>query len=135
MDRTATNDTCIGNQGLRGLPRVSPYANSIHTGHNNANYPASMTITQYLGTGAVSRGRMTLDSRLGTIVSTAPYLRDDNDKAAVIKGIENVQATFKNIPNLTWITPKAGVSATTFVNSVSQTSISDAILLMRSADT
>jgi cellobiose dehydrogenase (acceptor) len=63
---------------------------------------------------------MTLDSRLGTVVSTAPYLHDDQDKAAVIKGIENVQETFKNIQNLTWISPKPGVSATDFVNSVSQ---------------
>ncbi|KAI1878510.1 uncharacterized protein JN550_000692 [Neoarthrinium moseri] len=81
----------------------------------------SMTITQYLGTGAVSRGRMKLSSSLNTVVSTAPYLHDDNDKAAIIKGIENLQDSLKGISGLTWIAPKPGQTVTQFVNSLPAT--------------
>lgn len=91
---------------------------TIHS-HGTDRKPASMTITQYLGTGAVSRGRMKLSSSLNTVVATAPYLHDDNDKAAVIKGIENLQNSLKGIVNLNWISPGSGQSASQFVSSVS----------------
>jgi cellobiose dehydrogenase (acceptor) len=78
-----------------------------------------MTITQYLGTGAKSRGRMTITSALNTRVATSPYLNDAADKAAVIKGIENVQGYFNAIQNLTWVRPSNAQNATAYVNSVS----------------
>ncbi|KAI1129260.1 cellobiose dehydrogenase [Nemania abortiva] len=65
----------------------------------------SMTITQYLGTGAKSRGRMTITAALNTRVAVSPYLSDPADKAAVITGLENVQKYFAPISNLTWIRP------------------------------
>jgi cellobiose dehydrogenase (acceptor) len=83
-----------------------------------------MTVTQYLGTGAVSRGRLTIRPNLNTVVSTSPYLHDDNDKAAVVTGIENLQKALTGYANITWITPKPGVSASQFVNSVRLSSIS-----------
>ncbi|KAK0710759.1 cellobiose dehydrogenase [Lasiosphaeris hirsuta] len=78
----------------------------------------SMTITQYLGTGSVSRGRMTITRQLNTIVSTPPYLRNEHDKAAVIQGLINFQESMKAVTNLSWITPKSNVTAAQFVNSV-----------------
>ncbi|KAK3944430.1 cellobiose dehydrogenase [Diplogelasinospora grovesii] len=81
----------------------------------------SMTITQYLGTGSVSRGRMTITRQLNTVVSIPPYLHDDNDKAAVVKGLENLQESLKTVPNLTWITPKPNITAAQFVNSIPAT--------------
>lgn len=71
-----------------------------------------MTITQYLGTGATSRGRMTITAALNTRVAIPPYLRDAADKAAVIKGVENVQKYFAPIANLTWIRPSPGQVST-----------------------
>lgn len=79
---------------------------------------ASMTITQYLGTGSKSRGRMTITRQLNTLVSTPPYLRDEYDREAVIKGIANLRESLKGVANLTWITPPLNVTVEDFVDSV-----------------
>ncbi|SPQ20628.1 329ee128-7337-45ed-9a72-e5f65c2d5f11 [Thermothielavioides terrestris] len=81
----------------------------------------SMTITQYLGTGTVSRGRMTITRQLNTVVSTPPYLRDAHDKEAVIQGIDDFRNSLKGVANLTWISPRADVSSEQFVNSIPAT--------------
>ena len=78
-----------------------------------------MTMSQYLGRGAVSRGRMTITPTLSTVVSTLPYLHDENDVAAVIQGIKNLQASLANVKNLTWAYPTEGESIEDFVNNVS----------------
>ncbi|CAK7231545.1 hypothetical protein SBRCBS47491_007967 [Sporothrix bragantina] len=78
----------------------------------------SMTITQYLGTGSVSRGRMTITKRLDTFVSTPPYLHDDFDKEAVVRGIENLVKTLSGVANLTWIRPAPNVTVVDYVNSI-----------------
>ncbi|KAI0394499.1 cellobiose dehydrogenase [Xylariaceae sp. FL0594] len=81
----------------------------------------SMTITQYLGTGAQSRGRMVITPALNTRVATPPYLRDAADREAVIKGLENVQRYFGTIANLTWIRPAEGQNASAYVDSIPAT--------------
>jgi len=81
-----------------------------------------MTITQYLGLGTVSRGRMAILANMNTRVATAPYLHDAHDKEAVIEGINNVREFFSTIQNLTWVSPTANQNTTTFVNSVSPSS-------------
>jgi cellobiose dehydrogenase (acceptor) len=81
----------------------------------------SMTITQYLGTGTKSRGRLTILGNLNTQVSTAPYLRDAVDKEAVITGIEYIRGVLSKIEGLTWISPPATQNTTAFVNSVCST--------------
>jgi cellobiose dehydrogenase (acceptor) len=74
-----------------------------------------MTMSQYLGRGAVSRGRMTIGPDLNTVVSTNPYLHDKNDQAAVVQGIKNLQAALKNVKNLTWVVPPPTQSVEDFV--------------------
>ncbi|ERS96200.1 hypothetical protein HMPREF1624_07109 [Sporothrix schenckii ATCC 58251] len=78
----------------------------------------SMTITQYLGTGSVSRGRMTITKRLDTFVSTPPYLHDDFDKEAVVRGIENLVKTLSPVANLTWVRPAPNVTVADYVASI-----------------
>ncbi len=78
-----------------------------------------MTITQYLGTGTLSRGRMTITKQLNTVVSTAPYLRDSHDREAVILGINSLRASLKGVSNLAWISPRADQATEQFVDSVS----------------
>lgn len=78
-----------------------------------------MTMSQYLGRGAVSRGRMTITKALTTVVSTVPYLQDKNDIAAVIQGIKNLQAALTNVKNLVWALPPANTTVEDFVNNVS----------------
>ncbi len=77
-----------------------------------------MTMSQYLGRGVVSRGRMTINQLLSTEVSLHPYLHNDFDKEAVIVGIKNIKAALSNIPNLTWIQPTANTTVEDFVNKV-----------------
>ena len=78
-----------------------------------------MTMSQYLGRGAVSRGRMTINKGLTTEVTTTPYLHNDGDREAVIKGIKNVKDALTRIPNLTFIKPTANQTIEEFVDSVS----------------
>jgi hypothetical protein len=79
---------------------------------------AAMTITQYLGNGAISRGRLTITPQLNTQVATAPYLKNATDKEAVIQGIDTMRSALSKVQNLTWIKPTAGQDTTAFVNSV-----------------
>ena len=88
-----------------------------------------MTVTQYLGTGSVSRGRLTITRQLNTVVSTPPYLHDENDKAAVVQGLINLQESLATVANITWITPRSNVTAAQFVNSVSQLKAAGFIVL------
>lgn len=77
-----------------------------------------MVMSQYLGRGAVSRGRMTITSALNTVVSTLPYLNNDDDIEAVIKGIENLQDSLSGVEGLVWQYPAENVTARDFVNDV-----------------
>jgi cellobiose dehydrogenase (acceptor) len=77
-----------------------------------------ITMSQYLGRGAVSRGRMTITDGLNTVVSTVPYLRDNNDIEAVIKGIENLQKALSGVKNLTWLAPAPDETARHFVENM-----------------
>ncbi|KAK1756220.1 putative cellobiose dehydrogenase precursor [Echria macrotheca] len=78
----------------------------------------AMTMSQYLGRGAKSRGRMTITPNLGTIVSDVPYLKDANDKAAVVQGIVNLQNALKNVQGLTWQYPPANMTAQAYVDAM-----------------
>jgi cellobiose dehydrogenase (acceptor) len=96
-----------------------------------------MTISQYLGTGTTSRGRMGITPSLGTRVITPPYLRNAQDKEAVVQGIEYVRGVLSQIGNLTWVVPTVNQTTTAFVNSVSSAISSPSfwrIVLMLSPD-
>lgn len=78
-----------------------------------------MTMSQYLGRGSVSRGRMSLSGSLDTYVSVQPFLTNAGDKEAVIKGIDNMRAALKNVPDLIWLQPPPNVTSADYVNAVS----------------
>lgn len=78
----------------------------------------SMTITQYLGTGTTSRGRMGMTPSLSTRVLTPPYLRTAQDKEAVVQGIEAIRGVLSKIEGLTWVVPGVNQTTASFVNSV-----------------
>ncbi len=75
-------------------------------------------MSQYLGRGATSRGRMTITPALTTIVSDVPYLKDANDKEAVIQGITNLKNALKNVAGLVWTYPNATTTPRDYVNNV-----------------
>ncbi|KFA64590.1 hypothetical protein S40285_09344 [Stachybotrys chlorohalonatus IBT 40285] len=78
----------------------------------------AMVISQYLGRGAVSRGRMTINRSLVTEVSTSPYLSNTNDLEAVIRSLENVQAALSNVAGLVWHFPPPGQTVRQYVTSL-----------------
>lgn len=85
----------------------------------DVNSTKAITMSQYLGRGAVSRGRMTISRSLNTVVSDVPYLKDEGDIEAVIKGIENLQKALEGVEGLVWEQPAPGVSAREYVENVS----------------
>jgi cellobiose dehydrogenase (acceptor) len=80
-----------------------------------------MTLSQYLGRGVVSRGRMTITSGLATAVTEHPYLHNAGDLEAVIQGIKNVQAALSPIPGLEWVLPPPNGTVESYVNGVRST--------------
>ncbi|KAK8184668.1 cellobiose dehydrogenase [Phyllosticta citribraziliensis] len=103
--------------GSDGITRQIQWTTHIEGSTDNA-----FTVSQYLGRGTTSRGVLTIDSGLSMTVSTKPWLRTDEDKAAVIQGVENLLAAMKKDPGITWISPAANTTAEAFVNSAAVTS-------------
>ncbi|KAK9567177.1 hypothetical protein V6Z96_008145 [Aspergillus fumigatus] len=77
----------------------------------------AVVMSQYLGRGSTSRGRMTITANLDTVVSTLPYLRDQHDVDAVIQGLVNLQNALKGV-GLNWTYPAPNITAEEFVNTM-----------------
>ncbi|KAI8630651.1 carbohydrate-binding module family 1 protein [Xylariaceae sp. FL1651] len=104
-------------KGADGIVRQLEWTARVEGSDGTPNGNA-ITMSQYLGRGAVSRGRMTITQALTTVVSTLPYLNDKNDVQAVIQGIKNLQGALANVKNLTWTYPAAGTTVEDFVNNM-----------------
>lgn len=78
-----------------------------------------MTMSQYLGRGATSRGRATIDSHFNMHVSILPYLQTAGDLEAVTKGIENLMSSLQGTANLTFLSPSSNETVSAFLASVS----------------
>lgn len=108
-------DQIVGADGItRQLQWTARVEGSLGAPNGN-----TMTMSQYLGRGSKSRGRMTISPALNTIVSTVPYLQDTNDVAAVIQGIKNLQKALSGVQGLTWDFPPANETVEDYVNNVS----------------
>jgi len=101
-----------------GKPRQFQWTARVEGNDNVFPSKLSMTLSQYLGRGVVSRGRSTITGNLDTAVAEHPYLHDAGDKEAVIKGIKNLVASLSTIKNLTFILPPPGTTVDDFVNKV-----------------
>lgn len=77
-----------------------------------------MIMSQYLGRGLTSRGRMTITADLSTQVAQHPYLRTDGDREAVVRSIDNVRAALGRVANLTWALPPANQTTAEYVDSL-----------------
>ncbi|KAM7188670.1 cellobiose dehydrogenase [Naviculisporaceae sp. PSN 640] len=102
-------------KGPDGIVRQLQWTARVEGSFDTPNGKA-MTMSQYLGRGATSRGRMTITPQLSTVVSDVPYLKDPNDKAAVIQGLVNLQNALKNVKGLEWQYPNASTTAADYVN-------------------
>lgn len=79
-----------------------------------------MTLSQYLGRGQVSRGRVTISPTLDMVVSVPPFFNEPDglDKEAVVRGLENMQAALSRIQGLEWVRPPANQSARDYIDSL-----------------
>ncbi|OTB00393.1 cellobiose dehydrogenase protein [Hypoxylon sp. CI-4A] len=103
--------------GEDGIVRQLQWTSRVE-GSDGISDGTAMTMSQYLGRGATSRGRMTITESLSTVVSELPYLNDDNDVQAVIQGIKNLQAALANVTDLVWAYPDANTTVEDFVNNM-----------------
>jgi cellobiose dehydrogenase (acceptor) len=98
-----------------GIPRQFQWTARVEGNDNVFPSKLSMTLSQYLGRGVVSRGRATITGNLDTAVSEHPYLHNAGDKEAVILGIKSLIESLSTIKNLTFILPPPGTTVEKFV--------------------
>jgi hypothetical protein len=108
--------------GSDGSQRQLQWTARVEGGHDiTAN--TSMVISQYLGRGKTSRGRITITPSLSMTVSELPYVNTDGDVAAIVQGIKNLKDVVAKNSKLTMKYPTATQSVEDFVaaypNSVS----------------
>lgn len=77
-----------------------------------------MTISQYLGRGATSRGRLSINEGLTVTVSDPPYLKNADDLAAVVAGIKNLQKALASDQQIEWLYPASNQTVEDFVAAV-----------------
>ncbi|KAI0514464.1 cellobiose dehydrogenase [Xylaria bambusicola] len=79
---------------------------------------STMIMSQYLGRGSTSRGRMTIRQGLDTFVSDPPYLKDENDKLAIITSIDNLRKGLSKYPNLKFAFPPMNQTVKDYVDGI-----------------
>ena len=76
-------------------------------------------MSQYLGRGVVSRGRMALTPALTTRVATLPYLTgDEGDLEAIIQGLDNIREALADVPGLKFLSPADNGTSAEYVDQV-----------------
>lgn len=103
-------------KGPDGIDRQMQWTSRVE-GSNSVPNGHSMTLSLYLGRGAVSRGRTTISKSLSMSVATLPY-GDTNDLAAVATAIDHMVSALKVIPNITWNLPPLGTTGAQYLASV-----------------
>ncbi|KAL1634694.1 hypothetical protein SLS56_002096 [Neofusicoccum ribis] len=101
-----------------GAPRQIQY-----TARSTGNTTRSMTVSQFLGRGLTSRGAVTIAPDLRMRISTLPYLRTEEDKEAVVRGLEAVVEALRGAGDgIRFTAPAEGMSVREYVDSYPVTS-------------
>lgn len=80
----------------------------------------TISMSQYLGRGIVSRGGIVLTPALTTRVAELPYLRgNEGDLKAITKGLDNIRGALAGVPGLKFLWPLESVTSAEFVDEVS----------------
>lgn len=103
-------------EGEYGITRQLQWTVRVESGHD-INSTKAMVISQYLGRGATSRGRTTINGGLDMTVSTVPYLNNKYDLAAVAAGIESLKTSLATDPAIKIVYPAANTSTADFLAS------------------
>lgn len=100
--------------GNDGVQRQLQWTARVEGGHGvTAN--TSMVLSQYLGRGKTSRGRITITPSLSMTVSELPYVNTAGDVAAIVQGIKNLKDVVAKNSKLTMKYPTADQSVEDFV--------------------
>lgn len=102
-------------QGTDGIARQLQWTGRVE-GSLGQEGDHLLTLSQYLGTGFTTRGRITIGSNLNMVTSVSPYNMTPEDKQATIQGVANLQKALSTVPDLTWIYPAPGQDAADYVN-------------------
>ncbi|KAJ9629376.1 hypothetical protein H2203_001749 [Taxawa tesnikishii (nom. ined.)] len=90
--------------GSDGSVRQLQYTARVEGGHGYSNNH-TMVISQYLGRGYTSRGKLGITSGLAMTVTDVPYLQTDEDNAAAIEGIKKLQQYLSTDPKIEILYP------------------------------
>ncbi|TKX20231.1 cellobiose dehydrogenase-like protein 2 [Elsinoe australis] len=75
----------------------------------------SMVLSQYLGRGKTSRGKMTINKDLTLAIPSLPFVNTQGDIDAIVQGIKNVLAALAKNTRITVLAPAAGQTVEDFV--------------------
>ncbi|CUS12879.1 unnamed protein product [Tuber aestivum] len=98
-----------------GLPRQLQWTVRAEGSHNETGSTV-VTLSQYLGTGTKSRGRMTIFPNLDMAITGNPFLTDASDTEAVILGVQSFLDAASTDDSITILHPAPGLTATEYVN-------------------
>ncbi|KAK5164521.1 uncharacterized protein LTR77_009727 [Saxophila tyrrhenica] len=101
-------------EGADGITRQLQWTARVEGGHDITSKKA-MVISQYLGRGATSRGRTTINAALDMSVSTTPYLNNKHDLAAVQSGIETLFEALSADPKIEIVYPSSNQTIPEFL--------------------
>ena len=87
--------------GPDGIVRQMQWTSRVE-GSNGAASGTTMTLSLYLGRGAISRGRTVIQKGLNMVVDTLPY-GNVNDLAAVATAIDHMATAMSTVPGLTYL--------------------------------
>ncbi|KAL2198241.1 cellobiose dehydrogenase [Corynascus similis CBS 632.67] len=99
-----------------GITRQFQWTCRVEGSSDFTNSTHAMTLSQYLGRGVVSRGKMGITRGLTTTVAEHPYLHDEGDLEAVIEGIQKVVDALSEVPDLQWVLPPPNGTVADYVN-------------------
>lgn len=103
-------------EGDDGITRQLQWTARVEGSHDISSKKA-MTISQYLGRGATSRGRTTINAALNMVVSKPPYLHNRHDVAAVAAGIEALRQSLSSDPAIEIVYPPKNQTTAKFLDS------------------
>jgi cellobiose dehydrogenase (acceptor) len=101
-------------KGADGVVRQMQYTARVESSHGVSSNK-SMTISQYLGRGKISKGRTTITAGLNMVVSTLPYINDDNDLAAIKTGLQNLISSLSINRDISVVYPAANTTLDAFL--------------------
>ncbi|KAK3111223.1 hypothetical protein LTR53_013734 [Teratosphaeriaceae sp. CCFEE 6253] len=100
--------------GDDGITRQLQYTARVEGAHGITSNK-SMTISQYLGRGATSRGRTVINGALDMSVAEVPYLNNAHDLAAVTAGIEFLKTSLAKDPAIKLVYPPSHQTTAEFL--------------------